>query len=262
MTNVLNTDLFEQVNPADSQVGAGRVVITMNVVEKRTGTVTAGVGYSNRAQIIGFAEVVETNFQGRGEAVNIRGEVGGVSGRPSLEVGYTKPYLDKQKTAGTVNVYTKTVYRFSNNLNNNIATQSSTGTNNRYFEQRTGGTLTLSRPFLQTYRGALSFRGKMCRTDNLDLSVQNAQIIQNGPIFVLSGQLLHNTRDLDIDPVSGGFQTGNIHGGTCQFEFAAHVYRHHYSGRDRQREFFQIVLGSAAVFQPERAASSRQIDGR
>ena len=212
-TNVLNTDLFESVNPTDSQIGAGRVIITMNVVEKRTGTVTAGVGYSNRAQIIGFAEVVETNFQGRGEAVNVRGEVGGVSGRPSLEIGFTEPYLDRQKTSGTVQVYSKTVYRFSNNLSNNVATQSTSGSNSRYFEQRTGGTLTLSRPFKQTYRGALSFRGEDVRTDNLDLSVQNAQIIQNGPIFVLSGQLLHNTRDLDIDPVNGGFQTGNITAG-------------------------------------------------
>ena len=210
VTNVLNTDLFENVNPTDSQLGGGRVAVTMNVTEKRTGTITAGVGYSNRAQIIGFAEVVETNFQGRGEAVNVRGEVGGVSGRPSLEVGFTEPYLDKQKTSGTITAYTKTVYRFSNSLSNNVATQSTSGTNDRYYEQRTGGTLTLSRPFLQTYRGALSFRGEDVRTDNLDLSVQNAQIIQNGPIFVLSGQLLHNTRDLDIDPVTGGFQNGNI----------------------------------------------------
>ena len=82
--NLINLDLFEPggVNPSDYPLGAGRVGITVNVVEKRTGTVTAGVGYSNRAQLIGFAEIVETNFRGMGESINLRGEVGGAAGTP------------------------------------------------------------------------------------------------------------------------------------------------------------------------------------
>ncbi len=209
--NLINLDLFEpgSVNPTDYSLGAGRVGITINVVEKRTGTVTAGAGYSNRAQIIGFAEIVESNFRGMGEQVSVRGEIGGVAGRPSIETSFTEPYLDRKKTALNLQLYDKTVYRFSNNLSNSVATQSTSG-NSRYNEQRLGGTTTVSRPFLQTFRGALSFRGEDVRTDPLDLSVQNAQIIQNGPIFVLGGSLLHNTRDLDIDPVSGGFQTFNL----------------------------------------------------
>ena len=76
-----------------------------------------------------------------------------------------------------------------------------------------GGTVTVSRPFQRTFRGAISFRGEQVNTDPLDLSVNNAQIIQDGPIFVLGGQLIHNTRDLDIDPVMGGFQTLNLQTG-------------------------------------------------
>ena len=213
---LLNIDLFEPggVNPSVNPIGQGRVNITVNVIEKRTGTVTAGVGYSNRAQLIGFAEVSEANFRGMGETINLRGEVGGAAGRPSVEAGFTEPYLDKKHTALNIQLYDKTVYRFSNNLSNSVATQSTSGTS-RYNEQRIGSTITISRPLdvQRTYRGALSIRGEDVQTDPLDLSVQNAQIIQQGPIFVFGGQLIHNTRDLDADPVAGGLQTFNLQGG-------------------------------------------------
>jgi outer membrane protein insertion porin family len=188
------------------------VGITINLVEKRSGTVSAGFGYSNRAQLIGFAEVSESNFQGRAEAVNLRGEIGGTAGRASIETGFTEPHLDRHRTALNVQLYDKTVYRFSNSLTNSIATQSTSGSS-RYNEQRIGGTVTVSRPFLRTYRAALSLRGEQVQTDPLDLSVNNASIIQDGPIFVLGAQLIHNTRDIDIDPVTGGFQTLNLQTG-------------------------------------------------
>ena len=211
--DLLNLGLFEQggVNPSENPIAAGRVSITINVTEKRSGTVTAGVGYSNRAQLIGFAEVVESNYRGLGESVNVRGEVGGVSGRPSIETGFTEPYLDKKHTALNVQVYDKTVYRFANSFSNSISTQSTTG-GSRYNEQRIGTTLSVSRPLdkRRTYRAAVSLRAEDVQTDPLDLSEQNAQIIQDGPIFVLGGQLVHNTRDLDNDAISGVLQTMNL----------------------------------------------------
>ena len=51
--------------------------LTISLVEKRTGSISAGVGYSNRQQLIGRAEVSETNFGGRGEGVNLLWETGG-----------------------------------------------------------------------------------------------------------------------------------------------------------------------------------------
>ena len=209
--NLINLGLFESngVNPTDYSLGAGRVGINITVTEKRSGTVTAGAGYSNRAQIIGFAELADTNFRGSGQQVSVRAEVGGAAGRASIETSFTEPYLDRKRTSLNIQAYDKTVYRFSNNLSNSVATQSTSG-NSRYNEQRVGGQFTLSRPVLQTFRAALSFRGENVITDPLDLSVQNAQIIQNGPIVVLGGALLHNTRDIELDPAQGVFQTLNL----------------------------------------------------
>ncbi len=208
---LLNLDLFDDVTPSEYPVGPGREGLTINVVEKRTGTVTAGVGYSDRAQLIGFAEIVESNFRGTGEAVSLRGETGGVAGRSSIELGFNEPYLDRKRTALNVQLYDKVVYRFSNDLSSSFGVAGNTiGTDRRYNEQRIGTTIQVSRPFKDIYRAALSVRAENVITDRLALPIQDVGIIQNGPIYVLGGSLIRNTRDLDLDPVSGGFQTLNL----------------------------------------------------
>jgi len=56
--------------------GTGRVKLTISVVEKRTGSISAGVGYSNRQQLIGRAEVSEA-FAAAGLSDRIRWPVAG-----------------------------------------------------------------------------------------------------------------------------------------------------------------------------------------
>lgn len=205
-----NLDLFEDVNPDERTVGPGRVAITISVTERRTGTIGLGIGYSSRQQLVGRAELSDTNFRGMGQQVSLIWETGGVAGRNSIELGFTEPWLDKRDTSLSVQLFDKTVYRFSSNLFNQ-QTPNPDDTDTRYFEQRTGGIVTLSRPFHQTYRAAVSLRGENVRTDNLaGLVGINRDILQNGPIYSVGGTLIHNTRDLDLDPVSGGYQSVNL----------------------------------------------------
>jgi outer membrane protein insertion porin family len=206
-----NLDLFEEVGIAESNLGPGRIGLTINVPEKRSGQILAGVGFSNRAQLIGTAEISDTNFQGMGRAVSLRWEAGGAVGRNSVELGFFEPWLDKSRTALDVRLYDRTFYRFSQNLSNAVVGGGGfVGTDTRYNEQRTGLTLTASRPFRKTYRGALTLRGENVRADPLALTPENAAILQNGPIISIGGSILHNTRDLDLDPVTGAFQSYNL----------------------------------------------------
>lgn len=216
---LINLDLFEDVNIGDQLVGRGKVKLTISVVEKRTGSISAGVGYSNRQQLIGRAELSETNFGGRGEAVSLLWETGGAANRNSIELGYTRPWLDKQKTALQVNVFDKTVYRFSNSLSNSFqSTTGIAGTDNRYNEQRTGGTITLSRPVSDRVRAGITLRAENVRTDPLALSGVNTEIIQNGPIYSIGASLLRDTRDIIIDPVAGGYQNFSIQAGQADLK--------------------------------------------
>ena len=208
---LLNLDLFEEVIPGEEIIAPGEIRLTFSLPEKRTGSISVGAGYSSRQQLIGRAEVSETNFRGRGEAVNLLWETGSVSGKSSIELGFTEPYLDRRHTSLSVQFYDKTIYRFANSLTNNVATGGTTTTSDkRYNEQRVGSTLTIGRPIGSNVRASLSGRAENVRTDPLDLSGINASIIQDGPIYSVASSILHDSRDLILDPVKGGYQTFNL----------------------------------------------------
>ncbi len=207
---LLNLDLFEEVIPGEEIIAPGEIRLTFSLPEKRSGSVSVGAGYSSRQQLIGRAEVSDSNFRGRGEAVNLLWETGSVTGKSSIELGFTEPYLDRRHTALSVQVYDKTIYRFANSLTNAVTnTTGNIGADTRYNEQRVGSTLTVSRP-VNNFRLSLSGRAENVRTDPLDLSGINASIIQDGPIYSVATSVLHDTRDLINDPVKGGYQTFNF----------------------------------------------------
>lgn len=208
---LLNLDLFEEVIPGEEIIAPGEIRLTLSLPEKRTGSISVGAGYSSRQQLIGRAEISETNFRGRGEAVNLLWETGSVTGKSSIELGFTEPYLDRHHTSLSVQLYDKTVYRFANSLTNSVVNNGTTSTTDtRYNEQRVGTTLTVGRPLGSNLRGSASIRAENVRTDPLDLTGVNASIIQDGPIYSIGGNLLHDSRDLILDPVKGGYQTFNI----------------------------------------------------
>ncbi len=207
---LLNLDLFEEVIPGEELIADGEIRLTFSLPEKRTGSISVGAGYSSRQQLIGRAEISETNFRGRGEAVNLLWETGSVSGKSSIELGFTEPYLDRHHTSLSVQLYDKTIYRFANSLTNTVNTTNGTTTDTRYNEQRVGSTVGVSRPIGGNVRGTISLRGENVRTDPLDLTGVNASIIQDGPIYSVGTNLQHDSRDLILDPVKGGYQTFSL----------------------------------------------------
>ena len=210
LQRLYNLNLFEEVIPQDRELAPDKIGLTLNFTERRSGQVLAGVGFSNRQQLIGFAQVGETNFRGLAESVNLRWESGGVTGRSTVELGYIEPWIDRRHTSLNAQIYDRVLVRFANTLNNVVSSTDNVGTDTRYYEQRTGLTLTLSRPFRQTYSAAVSLRGENVRTNNLALSTTNAEILQDGPIGVVGAALSHDSRDVVFDPIQGNYQSGSF----------------------------------------------------
>lgn len=210
LQRVFNLQLFEDVNPAETDAGIGLVDLTINVVERSAGQFLFGAGFSNRQQLVGFAQIENNNFRGLGETVRLRWETGGITGRSTLDLGYTQPWLDKKRTSLSVNVFDRVSVRFANSLNNQVGTPVTNSTDTRYYEQRLGGTITLARPFRQTYTAAATLRAESVRTNPLALTSTNAEILQDGPIFSFGGTLIHDTRDNFLDPVAGSYQAGSL----------------------------------------------------
>ncbi|HXG23632.1 MAG TPA: BamA/TamA family outer membrane protein [Chthonomonadales bacterium] len=203
LVNIYNTDLFEMVDPSLSYPSPGIVDITLNVQEKRTGQVALGIGYSSRQQLVGRAELAETNFLGRGQQLSLLWETGGIANRNSVELAFTEPWLDRRHTSLSVSVFDKAVYRFGRS----IASTGSSISSSDYFETHTGGSFMISRPFGETYRGFVGFRFDNVRVPNITaLNPNDAAILQNGPLTTVSLQLTHNTRDFDLEPATGGYE--------------------------------------------------------
>ncbi len=215
LRNLYNLQIFEDASPSLTNKGAGLVGLTINVPERRTGQVLAGIGFSNRAQLIGTAEITDTNFQGMGRTVSLQWQTGGAVGRSSIIFNFSEPWLDKRRTRLDVSLYDRVFYRFAQNLSNANpivapGNPDNVGTDTRYNEQRTGGTFTLRRPYRKQLVFSTTLRGENVRPDPLALTPSNASILQNGPIAALGFSVSRDTRDVFIDPISGGFQNVNI----------------------------------------------------
>ncbi len=203
---LLDLGIFKSVIPSAYQMGPGQIGITLTIEERRTGSITGGLGYSATGGIVGYAEALDSNFRGTDEKLSLRASTGGIANRGSVELGFTEPYLDSHHTSLSVQLYDRTEYRFSNSLSNFNSSASTYGGSYYYNEQRAGGTITLGRPYGRHVNASVFLRAENVTTDLLNLPLQDLQIIQDGPIYAVGGALRHDTRDYYLNPASGGYQ--------------------------------------------------------
>jgi len=91
------------------------------VVDKKTGQVSVGLGYSSRQRLVGQARLAETNFRGKGQGLNLLWEQGNgdaVGGGASYELGFYEPWMDKRHTSLSLTAFNKITYRFNSGVFN------------------------------------------------------------------------------------------------------------------------------------------------
>jgi len=164
MRAIYNLNLFDDVK-VDFRQGVKDpergIIVVFVVKEKRTGTLTAGIGYSSIESFVGIVSAQETNFRGRGERVKASIEFGG---RESYELGFYEPSLDRAGTTLDVNV-------FDTQRRRQFLPGGSFSTANREFdERRKGFNLTVGRPL----------------SDDLSVSVRVRQEKISDPFFQVS----------------------------------------------------------------------------
>lgn len=96
---VYNTGYFEDVNVRllPGQKNSQDVIIEIDVVEQKTGTVTIGAGYSDSDGLVGILGLSETNLRGTGDKVSIQWEFGGeTNSNKNYIFSYTHPWLNDQ----------------------------------------------------------------------------------------------------------------------------------------------------------------------
>jgi len=216
LIRIYELDILEEIKPFQYAPGSeiGTLRVSIPVVEKKTGQISLGLGYSSRQRLVGQARLTETNFRGRGQTLNLLWEQGtsdAVGGSSSWEVGFFEPWVDKNHTSFGFNVYDKVIYRFSSGV-------FGTGTfssDQIYNERHKGGDVTVGRPFNDYTRFFVGARAESIDTDPSLLGTSDlANIVMDGSVTAGSLNLVHNTRDIDIDPGDGGYEGVLVEYGT------------------------------------------------
>ncbi len=207
-----NLDLFEDVGVEERNMGPGKVALTLNVPEKKSGSVLGGLSYSASQGPVGTASIADHNFRGMGETLSLTGALGTSSFKQhSVELGYIRPYVDKRGTKMDLAVYDKNVPRFADGLQNGLGGLGGSSQSGRFNQQRTGASLALTRPLGETLHAGFTLKAENTHTDAISgLTTLNNSIIQNGPVFQIGGLLQRDTRDFPADAVAGGYQSLNL----------------------------------------------------
>ena len=149
-------DFFTTVNIATAPGSeADQVVLIVDVVEKSTGELSIGGGYTTGGQNAGFSvegSIAERNFLGRGQA--IRFSAGGGVDTRNYQLSFTEPYfLGRRISAGF------DIYRSTNEYDD-------------YKTQMTGGSVRLGLPITQALTAQVAYnlaQEKYDYTENCDL---------------------------------------------------------------------------------------------
>ena len=98
---VYNLGFFDDVNvrmlPGDQD--PNNVIIEIDVLEHKTGTITLGAGYSESDGLMGIIEFGEDNFRGTGDKFKVHWEIGGKKKYKNYQISYLKPWIDHRGTS-------------------------------------------------------------------------------------------------------------------------------------------------------------------
>ncbi|MDU5755547.1 MAG: BamA/TamA family outer membrane protein, partial [Veillonella sp.] len=75
------------------------VIIEIDVLEHKTGTITLGAGYSKSDGLMGIVEFGEDNFRGTGDKFKVHWEIGGKKKYKNYQISYLKPWIDSKGTS-------------------------------------------------------------------------------------------------------------------------------------------------------------------
>ncbi len=204
-----NLNFFETVEILPTQVAPDKVDLNVRVKEKPTGMFSLGGGFSTLDRLVAIADITQGNLGGYGYMGRIRGQLGQ---RRSLgSITFRNPYLNDSLTSLQIDGY--------RSITNYLS----------YFEERTGGNITLGRWLSEYVTGSVSIFGEQLtfKDPQPGICPDLVPIVcrqlgtQSSTGFRTS--LFRDTRDYYLDPrsgwrIGGGFDIGTPYmGGTNDF---------------------------------------------
>ncbi len=196
--NLYRLDYFEDVKVNTTQGSADdKMVVNIDVTEKPTGAFSFGGGYSSVDQLFAMASISQRNLFGRGQTLNLRGQVGDRTS--TYTFSFTEPWLFDIPLSAGIDLY-------------NTSTDYDT-----YDKDSFGGSLRFSYPFWDYTRVYLSYNYDDADIENLTAEASSAiREFEGGNVtHTLSTSLRRDTRDRIFNPTEGSSNAIYIeHAGT------------------------------------------------
>ncbi len=208
LRRLMNLGFFSNVKPnyEFDKKDRTKINLTLEVTEQKTGSASFGGGYSSSNGFVGFLEVKQKNFRGKGQSVNLKFEYGGIK---TYQLGFYDPYFWR-KTALGLNLY-KTKIRRDDYLNNQLRAT--------YDEERSGESILFGRKTGRWTRSSIRFRNENVKISPV-YNPLNAIANLNEDIQTLTLTVAKDTRNnifktsagrkdsVEIE-TTGGFLKGN-----------------------------------------------------
>ncbi|MBR34964.1 MAG: outer membrane protein assembly factor BamA [Nitrospinota bacterium] len=212
---IINTRFFEDVQIQTSRGEKDDTIdITTSVVERPTGTVGAGIGYSSIDNAIVTAQLSQDNLLGNGHKLEFSTELS--SRRLDFSLGFTEPWLfDREISAGIDLFNTKADFT-------------------TFESKRQGGGLRLGKAFTEYTWGNIGYRFENITIS--DVAPENETNFLNNETRItsrISPKITRDTQDNRLNPTEGTTENlsaqyaGGILGGVNFYKLSAEKSYYH-----------------------------------
>ena len=183
---VNNLGYFEEVNFATERGSSDdKVIVNVDVKEKPTGLISAGLGYSSIAELTGMVRLQETNLFGRGYKVSIAAEFS------SITTNYSIAIIDP--------------YFLDTNLSVSIKAYNLTRAYDTYDAETLGFELGLGHPLGSEMAVFLTYIYNDVNLFNVEAGAPTDVLDSEGNTVTsgIEGMIVRDTRDSTFDPSRG-----------------------------------------------------------
>lgn len=204
---VFNLNLFQDVNVGlNPGRDPNKVVVVVNVEERRTGTLSGTLGVSSATGVFAGLSVSEENLGGNNQKASFNVQVG--TNETLFDLNFTDPRIATLEipTSYSVNISNQQSSSFVFNEGLTLPNGDPVRIN------RLGGSITFSRPLGGNWRASLGARVQFVEARNSKGEQERFDVVGNPITFSTSGQdsytslrlgLIHDTRDNLNTPSQG-----------------------------------------------------------
>lgn len=185
--NLHRLDYFEDVkiNPVKGSAD-DQMILKVDITEKPTGMFSFGGGYSSVENVFVMASVSQRNLFGRGQILQLKGEIGGASNRYTLS--FTEPWLMDTRMSAGFDLY---------NWEYDYDT---------YDKNSKGGGVRFGYPVFDYTRAYLSYSYDIGEIENIDMENAAQSVIDmegENITSSISSSLNYDSRDKMFNPTEG-----------------------------------------------------------